>query len=138
LITADGTSHPLRASPTASLPEALVTNFLMKPPRFRELAAQGQLFDAPARLTDATIEFAKGFAIWDLAPGHYILHAAGGSVIDLNGQPLPLDQNLDSLTDIAEAMDRRQTFIAAANPDLAAHLLKVIQRTRGRASPTTP
>ncbi|WP_018653781.1 inositol monophosphatase family protein [Actinomadura flavalba] len=153
LITADGTIHPLTASPTAALPEALVTNFLMKPPRFRELADQHQLLDAlaahspdgasrgrigvdfgsvclchvAARFTESTIEFAKGFAIWDLAPGHYILHAAGGTVIDLTGHALPLDHGLHTLTDITEAMDRRQTFIAAGNAHLAAQLLKVVE-----------
>ncbi|WP_034270656.1 inositol monophosphatase family protein [Actinospica robiniae] len=51
--------------------------------------------------TDGTIEFAKGFAIWDLSPGHYILHAAGSVVIDLDGKELSLDYDLDSLEDIS-------------------------------------
>ncbi|GAB3677828.1 hypothetical protein GCM10027589_48110 [Actinocorallia lasiicapitis] len=152
LVTADGGTYPLNASPTASLPEALVTNFLMKPPRFRALAAQGRLIDAldqpsadgagrgrigvdfgsvslchvAARFTEATVEFAKGFAIWDLAPGHYILNAAGGTVVDLAGAPLPLDYGLNSLAQITYAMNRRQTFIAAANPTLAAQLAEII------------
>ncbi|WKU08404.1 inositol monophosphatase family protein [Micromonospora sp. HUAS LYJ1] len=79
-----------------------------------------------AGLTEGVLEFAKGFAIWDLAPGHYILHAAGGIVIDLDGNPISLDYHLQSLTDIAKAMDRRQKFIAAGNPELAQEVLRHI------------
>jgi myo-inositol-1(or 4)-monophosphatase len=42
-----------------------------------------------AGFTDATIEFAKGFAIWDLAPGHYILPAAGSTILAFVGEPCP-------------------------------------------------
>jgi len=106
-VTRDGGTHPLRCgTSTTELSQALVTNYLMRPAeRFRPLAAQGEFLDAlgspspdgirrgrigvdfgsvslchvAAGFTDATVEFVKGFAIWDLAPGHYILHAAGGT-----------------------------------------------------------
>jgi len=80
-----------------------------------------------AGFSDAMIEFAKGFAIWDLSPGHYILHAAGGIVIDLDGVPISLDYHLDSLANIASAMDRRQKFIAAADATLASGILNTLR-----------
>ncbi|GAA4215410.1 inositol monophosphatase family protein [Actinocatenispora rupis] len=136
-----------------ALSDALVTNYLMRPTeRLLPLANQTRLIEAlgtrppgaksrgrvgvdfgsvslchvATGATDATIEFAKGFALWDLAPGHYILHAAGGTVIDLDGIPLPLDHQLNSMADIAEAMNRRQTFIAASTPELARSILNVL------------
>ncbi len=79
-----------------------------------------------AGLSDAMLETAKGFAIWDLSPGHYVLHSAGGTVIDLNGIPIPLDYQLGSLAQIRDAMNQRQTFIAAAGPSLAREILDVL------------
>lgn len=138
---------------TTELSQALVTNYLMRPAeRFRPLAGQGDFLDAlgssspdgtrrgrigvdfgsvslchvAAGFTDATVEFAKGFAIWDLAPGHYILHAAGGATLTLNGEPLPLDHALTTLDHIARAMAPRQTFVAAANPQLARQILNTL------------
>ncbi|MGO4649545.1 inositol monophosphatase family protein [Nocardia sp. 2YAB30] len=146
IITENGDAHLLDKPSGASLSEALVTNYMMRPEqRFQPLAkkqgfikalsapshdgkARGRigvdfgsigLCHVAAGFSDAMIEFAKGFAIWDLSPGHYILHAAGGSVIDLNGSAIPLNYNLGSLRDIKRAMNQRQKFIAAGNLDLA-------------------
>ncbi len=145
MVTADGATHVLNRPSPAPLSDALVTNYLMRPAqRFQPLAQQQDLLNAlgatssdgkssgrigvdfgsislchvAAGFTDAMIEFAKGFAIWDLAPGHYILHAAGGTVTDLDGAPISLDYNLDSLADINQAMNKRQRFIAAGNSEL--------------------
>lgn len=77
--------------------------------------------------TDAFVEFAKGFALWDLLPGQHILECAGGTVTDLNGDTLPWPTT--DLTDIDKmkpAMNTRQTFIAAANPTLAQTLATTI------------
>jgi myo-inositol-1(or 4)-monophosphatase len=153
LITADAQVHSLSLHGAPPVDRALVTNFFMKPAeRFVPLAGKTRLVDALSRpgpdgrahgrigldfgsvslchvaagLTDATIEFAKGFAIWDLAPGRYILHSAGGTVIDLSGQPIPLDADFGSLVDIAKAMEPRQRFIAAADEILAADLLALL------------
>jgi myo-inositol-1(or 4)-monophosphatase len=151
LVTRDGDARAMRCrTGVTELSQALVTSYLMRPAeRFRPLAAQGDFLDAlsatasdgsrrgrigvdfgsvslchvAAGFTDATVEFAKGFAIWDLAPGHYILHAAGGTVLALNGEPLPLDYGLSTLADIAEAMAPRQKFAAAASPHLARQIL---------------
>jgi myo-inositol-1(or 4)-monophosphatase len=154
LVTRNGDACPMHCDTSvAELNQALVTNYLMRPvERFEPLAAQRdflRVLGAPshdgtrrgrigvdfgsislchiaAGFTDATLEFAKGFAIWDLAPGHYILHAAGGTIISLNGEPLPLDHGLSTLTDIAHAMAPRQKFIAAANSRLARQILNTI------------
>ncbi len=71
------------------------------------------------------MEFAKGFAVWDLAPGHYILHSAGGTAIDLDGQVVALDHGLNSLVEINAAMSTRRRFIAAGTSALA----EAIRRT---------
>ncbi|MGI5220180.1 inositol monophosphatase family protein [Nocardia sp. CA-290969] len=155
LITADGVERRLSGPSSASLSEALVTNYLMRPEqRFRALARQNDFIDAlsvvsadgkakgrigvdfgsiglchvAAGFSDAMVEFAKGFAVWDLSPGHYILHAAGGTVTDLHGTPLPLDCDLVSMESINRAMNRRQTFIAAGNPALAEEICRSLKR----------
>jgi myo-inositol-1(or 4)-monophosphatase len=152
LVTADGDHVPLSLAGREPVPlrEALVTNYLMRPAeRFGPLAAQHQLLAAlgepgpgegrpggrigvdfgsvglchvAAGFTDAMVEFAKGFAVWDLAPGHYVLRAAGGTVTTLDGCPLPLDYGFATLDGIAAAMNRRQKFIAAGSTSLARDL----------------
>jgi myo-inositol-1(or 4)-monophosphatase len=146
IITADDDRYPLEPRGDKPLAGAWVTNYLMRPTeRFLPLARQHPLLEAlgqpdadgkswgrigvdfgsvglchvAAGFTDAMIEFAKGFAIWDLAPGHYILNAAGGTVLDLDGQPLSLDYALDSLQDITAAMNSRRKFVAAGSSVLA-------------------
>jgi myo-inositol-1(or 4)-monophosphatase len=154
LVTRNGDAHAMRCDAgVTELNQALVTNYLMRPAeRFEPLAAQSDflhVLGAPshdgkrrgrigvdfgsmslchvaAGFTDATLEFAKGFAIWDLAPGHYILHAAGGAVLSLDGEPLPLDHDLTTLADIAHAMAPRQKFIAAGSPRLARQILHTL------------
>ncbi|OLZ52292.1 inositol monophosphatase family protein [Amycolatopsis keratiniphila] len=154
MVTADSTRYALDQPSQARLAEALVTNYLMRPDaRFAPLARQEGFLTAlsapstgdkkkgrigvdfgsvslchvAAGLTDATVEFAKGFAIWDLAPGHYVLHAAGGTVVDLQGRPLSLDYRFDSLADITAAMNPRQKFVAAGNASLADEIVKTLR-----------
>ena len=77
--------------------------------------------------TDAFIEFAKGFALWDLLPGQFILESAGGIVCSLDGQPLPWPT--DAFTDIdslRDALMTRQTFVAANSTALAQALAGLI------------
>jgi myo-inositol-1(or 4)-monophosphatase len=154
LITRDGQVRRLRCGTrSVELSQALVANYLMRPgERFMPLARQDRFLKAlsspspdgakrgrigvdfgsvslchvAAGFTDAMLEFAKGFAIWDLAPGHYILHAAGGTTLALDGKPLSLDQDLTTLTDIARAMTPRQTFVATASPQLAQQILTAL------------
>ncbi|HZU48723.1 MAG TPA: inositol monophosphatase family protein [Mycobacterium sp.] len=153
-VTADSQRHRLDPQPIKALAQSLVTNYMMRPAeRFLPLARQERLLHALGRpgddgksrgrigvdfgsvglghiaagFTDAMVEFAKGFAIWDLSPGHYVLHAAGGVVIDLNGEPIPLDYGLRSLSDIAAAMNGRRKFIAAGSAKLAHEILAELE-----------
>jgi myo-inositol-1(or 4)-monophosphatase len=153
-ITADGTRRELRYRPPKALSESIVTNFLMRPAErllplsqktglieaLETLAPDGRhrgrigldfgsvsLCHVAAGFTEAVIEFAKGFAIWDLAPGHYILNAAGGTVVDLDGEPIPLDYGLSSKADIARAMEPRQKFVAAGSRQLAQEIVHALK-----------
>ncbi|GAA5046729.1 myo-inositol-1(or 4)-monophosphatase [Thermocatellispora tengchongensis] len=153
LFTQTGTRYALRLNRSAELNEALITNYLMKPTeRFQPLARKSALMEELSRpssdgvsrgrvgvdfgsvslchiaagFTDAVIEFAKGFAVWDLAPGHYILNAAGGVVLDLQGQPIPLDYQFGTVAEIVEAMDRRDMFVAASSLPLAQDILATL------------
>jgi myo-inositol-1(or 4)-monophosphatase len=153
VITADSEQYMIGQHAAKTLPESLITNYLMRPTeRFMPLARQGRLIQAlsepaadgksrgrvgvdfgsvglchvAAGFTEAMIEFAKGFAIWDLSPGHYILHAAGGAVLDLQGTCISLDYRLDSLSDIASAMNGRQKFVAAGSTKLAQEILRTL------------
>lgn len=153
VVTADGAVTDLRPRPPVALRDALVTNYLMRPQeRFVPLAARHSFLAAlsepgvdgksrgrigvdfgsvglchvAAGFTDAMVEFAKGFAVWDLAPGHYILHAAGGVVVDLQGELISLDHGFSSLQGIAAAMNGRQPFIAAGTASLAGELVTAL------------
>ncbi|MDF5751096.1 inositol monophosphatase family protein [Spongiactinospora sp. TRM90649] len=154
LITRDGDQHTLRLDRQVPLSEALVTNYLMKPTeRFAALAQQTRLIEQLSRpspdgasrgrigvdfgsvslchvaagFSDATIEFAKGFAVWDLAPGHYILNAAGGVVVDLDGESRPLDYGFGTVEEIVKAMERRDMFVAASSLDLARDIVEALR-----------
>jgi myo-inositol-1(or 4)-monophosphatase len=77
--------------------------------------------------TDAFVEFAKGFALWDLLPGQFILESAGGDVYDLNGQPLPWPTGaFTDLDTMQTAMNSRQTFIATGTPAVATTIATTI------------
>jgi myo-inositol-1(or 4)-monophosphatase len=154
VITADGHTSALGPPAPRLLRESVVTNFLMRPQaRFVPLARQDRFLTAlsqpapdgkqrgrigvdfgsiglchvAAGFTDAMVEFAKGFAVWDLFPGHYILHAAGGVVVDLQGEVMGLDYGFQSLDGIAAAMGGRRKFIAAGSNDLAQEIVKELR-----------
>lgn len=154
VVTADGDTTALGPPAPKKLRESLVTNYLMRPTeRFVPLAEQHPFLQAlgqpapdgkprgrigvdfgsvglchvAAGFTDAMIEFAKGFAIWDLSPGQYILYAAGGVVVDLQGEPIALDCGFQSLDDIAAAMSGRRRFVAAGTPELAQEIVTALQ-----------
>jgi myo-inositol-1(or 4)-monophosphatase len=158
VITADGNLRPIKVTDSPELKDALVTNYLMRPAeRFAPLAGQQRFLaalGAPAEdgrqrgrigvgygsvslchvatgQTDAMVEFAKGFATWDLYPGHYILEAAGGVVLDLQGDPIPLEGRLGSKEQIAKAMNERQEFVATATVELANEIISTLDLKRG-------
>jgi myo-inositol-1(or 4)-monophosphatase len=153
LKTRDGEILPMRSSQETNLNRALVTNYMMRPhERFQKLAEQHKLLDelgtpdetgmkrgrvgvdfgsvglchVAAGFTDAMIELAKGFALWDLMPGHYILHAAGGIIVDPNGNDISLRLELDNINDLYEILEGRQLFIAAGNTHLIQSILETI------------
>lgn len=153
LLTSDGARHTIGRRISKTLPESLITNYLMRPQdRLVPLVNQERLMRAlsepapdgtsrgrigvdfgsvglchvAAGFTEAMVEFAKGFALWDLSPGHHILHAAGGVVLDLQGKPVPLDYGLATLGGIADAMNGRQKFVAAGSADLAFQILQAL------------
>ncbi|MBN1548069.1 MAG: hypothetical protein JW902_15565 [Syntrophaceae bacterium] len=54
---------------------------------------------------------------WDTAPGHLILHEAGGTICDLKGNPLLYNK---------DSFEKRCGLIAAANHVLADHIASLI------------
>ncbi|TDC29745.1 hypothetical protein E1261_15030 [Kribbella albertanoniae] len=153
-VTAADEWHELLHRPSVSLSEALVTNYLMRPEeRFLPLARQEGFLEAlgapgadgkrkgrigvghgsvclchvAAGFTDATIEIQKGFAAWDFLPGHYVLHAAGGVAIDLEGEPIGLDYGLNSLPEISRAMTVKRKFVATRSLSLAEEIRTTIR-----------
>ena len=153
LRTRDGLSFPIRSSRETELHESLITNYSMRPEeRFLRFAEEKTIFralshkDASGRgrgrigvdfgsiglchvgagLTDAMIEVAKGFALWDLMPGQYILEAAGGVVASLDGTRLPLSLNIREIEDVQVIMQRRQKFIAAGNEAMLDAIVKCV------------
>jgi myo-inositol-1(or 4)-monophosphatase len=141
----------IKSSQEKNLHEALVTSYSMRPrQRFLNIAEQRAFLDTLARqnekgqekgrigvdfgsiglchvaagFTDAMIEVSKGFTLWDLFPGQYILHAAGGIVTSLAGKELPLNLGLHNLSDVKQAMEKRQKFVAAGNLTLSKAILR--------------
>ena len=145
LSTRAGETLPLRCSAVSELRYAWVTNYLMRPrERFMKLAEQRPLLEAlagpadsggehgrigvdsgsiglchvAAGFTDAMVEVAKGFKLWDLFPGQHILTAAGGVVAALDGTQLSLDLGMRRLADVKQIMETRRKFVAAGNKTL--------------------
>jgi myo-inositol-1(or 4)-monophosphatase len=154
LMTRDRNVLQIRSSQETNLHKALVTGYSMRPQdRFRKIAEQNTLLDALAQpdengqqrgrigfdfgsmglchvaagFTDAMIEIAKGFCIWDLFPGQYILHAAGGITASLDGSVLPLNLNIHGFDDAGKLMGKRQKFVAAGNSTLLNSILKTLK-----------
>lgn len=154
LMTRNGKKVSIKSSHEKNLHKAIVTNYSMRPQeRFMKIAEQKTLIDAlsqpdehgqkrgrlgvdfgsiglchvAAGLSDAMIEIAKGFSIWDLFPGQYILHAAGGIAASLDGNKLPLNLNIHSLDDVKHMMKKRQKFVAAGNAVLLKSILNTLK-----------
>jgi fructose-1,6-bisphosphatase/inositol monophosphatase family enzyme len=153
LKTTDGEIFNIYCSHQKTIEGALVTNYSMKPiSRFGILAAQKKLLNAlgndldgmgekgrigvdfgsvglchvAAGFTDAMIEVAKGFKLWDLLPGQFILQSAGGYTVDENGKPLTMNLNILSMEDINKALLERRMFIACGNSVLLHRLLELL------------
>jgi myo-inositol-1(or 4)-monophosphatase len=70
---------------------------------------------------DATVEFAKGFRIWDVAAAGHILKRAGGAFAMPEGNDITLPPQLDEAS-----LKRRYRFIAAATEALFTQVHKAI------------
>jgi myo-inositol-1(or 4)-monophosphatase len=78
--------------------------------------------------TDAFVEFAKGFALWDLLPGQFILEAAGGVVCGLDGHSLPWPTDaFNDAQSMRQALATRQKFVAANSIELAHAIAQLIR-----------
>lgn len=82
---------------------------------------------------DVAIEFAKGFATYDILPGLFIGLKTDLTILDLSGKPLTAKLDLD---DIFAAFRRdpthpkRTPFVAAKDPELAEHVLMLLKREK--------
>jgi fructose-1,6-bisphosphatase/inositol monophosphatase family enzyme len=155
LRTRQGVTLSINSSKETRLNKALITSYLMRPQdRFGRIMEEGPFLEAlsekdsegeqrgrigvdfgsiglchvAAGFTDAFIEIAKGFSLWDLLPGQYILETAGGIVTTLDGKRLSLNLPLKQIGDVKDAMNGRQKFIATGNVTLLNQLLNTLSR----------
>ena len=138
-------------TPKTSLQGARINVLTTKVERYRALADQtalmNALHDADARVNlswgsntiiqvaagyaDVAIEFAKGFATYDILPGLYIGLKTGLTIVDLSGNPITSKLDLE---DIIATFRRdpqhpkRTPFIATKEPALAQQVLKLLKK----------
>ncbi|NYH50432.1 myo-inositol-1(or 4)-monophosphatase [Nocardiopsis arvandica] len=153
IVTSEGRHHAISPSETAEVNKSVITSYTMRPKeRFVKIAHQDRLINTLAEpstdgkswgrigvdfgsvglchvaagFTDCMLECAKGFALWDLYPGHYILESSGGSVIDLDGSRVPIENRLQTSDSIQRMMKTRQKFVAAGSSLLAHRILALV------------
>jgi myo-inositol-1(or 4)-monophosphatase len=89
------------------------------------------IIQVAAGYADVAIEFAKGFATYDILPGLYIALTAGLTVIDLNGNPITTRLDLDDIFHAFRCDSRhpkRTPFIATKEPALAEEVLRLLKQ----------
>jgi myo-inositol-1(or 4)-monophosphatase len=90
------------------------------------------IIQVAAGYADVAIEFAKGFATYDILPGLYIGLKTGLTILDLDGNPLTTKLDIDKLF-AAFRRDaqhpQRTPFIAAKDPALAEQVLRLLKRS---------
>jgi len=90
------------------------------------------IIQVAAGYADVAIEFAKGFATYDILPGLYIGLTTGLTILDLNGNPITSKLDLDGIF-AAFRKDakhpKRTPFVAAKNPALAEQVIRLLKRT---------
>lgn len=147
--TRNNSIHKLKPSKVNKIEDSLITNFFMKPKnRFADLKLQESLFKeleknvrkgrigcdfgsigfchVAASFTDAYIEFSKGFYLWDLLPGQFILNCAGGIVLDSEGKELSISLPFKDPLEIKKILNSRTKFVAASNSVLGFQLVNTI------------
>jgi len=149
LQTRSNIVYNISPSSVSEAKNALITNFFMKPSdRFSDFASKDKLLsvlsEKPKRgrigldfgsiglchvasgSTDAFIEFSKGFYLWDLLPGSYILQSSGGVVRDNSGEDIDISFPLDNLPGIKNTLNQRIKFVAASNASLGNSISNVL------------
>ncbi len=139
------------ATPKASLAGARVNVLTTKVDRYRALSEQTDLLNAireedgrvnlswgsntiiqvAAGYADVAIEFAKGFATYDVLPGLYIGLKTGLTIVDLSGKPLTTRLDINEIFAAFRRDARhpqRTPFIAAKDPALVEQVLRLLKR----------
>lgn len=137
--------------PKSSLAGARVNVLTTKVERYRALSEQTALLDAihaadgrvnpswgsstiiqvAAGYADVAVEFAKGFAPYDILPGLYIGLKSGLTVLDLSGKPMDTRLDIDALLAAFRKDTQhppRMPFVAAKDPRLAEQVVRLIRR----------
>lgn len=133
----------LKPSARTELPGSYITLYTLKPQRLLEAARAKDLINqlgphgridciggaaalckVAAGSLDAAIEFAKGFQVYDLFPGAYILSKAGGVCPCLDtGNAVSLALSFDAQDQLSDILRGRQRFVAAATETLSRKIL---------------
>lgn len=148
--TRSGGEYLISASKNTKVRNSLITNFFMKPSdRFKSLVNKKKLIETlslnpkegrigldfgsiglchvAAGFTDAFVEFAKGFHLWDLLPGVYILEASGGRVCSDEGGNIDISLPFKNPSYIKKMLDKRLKFIAASTDELCKELSELLR-----------
>ncbi|MBU1692426.1 MAG: hypothetical protein KKC51_00515 [Verrucomicrobia bacterium] len=138
-------------APKSCLAGARVNVLTTKVDRYRALSEQTDLLNAireedgrvnlswgsntiiqvAAGYADVAVEFAKGFATYDILSGLYIGLKTGLTVLDLNGKPISLKLDLDEIFATYRrdpTHPQRMPFIASKDPGLAQQVVKLLKR----------
>jgi myo-inositol-1(or 4)-monophosphatase len=146
-------------TPKTSLQGARINVLTTKVERYRALAEQTALLNAlrdadgrvnlswgsntiiqvAAGYADVAVEFAKGFATYDILPGLYIGLKTGLTILDLSGNPMTSKLDLEDIFATFRRdpqRPKRMPFIAAKEPALADQVLKLLKKKQEPLSPT--
>ena len=138
-------------APKTSLQGARVNVLTTKVERYQALSQQTALMNAireadgrvnlswgsntiiqvAAGYADVAIEFAKGFATYDILPGLYIGLKTGLTILDLSGNPITSKLDLEDIFAMFRRdpqRPKRTPFIAAKEPALAEQVLRLLKR----------
>ena len=87
------------------------------------------IIQVAAGYADVALEFAKGFATYDILPGLFIAEQAGITILDLEGKPLTSRLDIDRILDGYRRDPKnpeRVKFVAAKNPRLAQEVVELL------------
>ena len=139
------------ANPKTCLAGARVNVLTTKVERYRALSEQTALLNAireadgrlnlswgsntiiqvAAGYADVAVEFARGFATYDILPGLYIGLKAGLTILDLHGNPLATRLDIDDIFATFRrdpAHPKRTPFVAAKERVLAEQVVELLKK----------